>query len=45
MDQNWLPNYFAGVIVIFSAAVVLVISPGVVLVGKLDILVLLEELE
>ena len=40
-----LPNYFAGVRVIFSEAVVFVILPGVVLVGNSDILVLLEELE
>jgi hypothetical protein len=40
-----IQNYFAGVIVIFSAAVVFVILPGVVLVGNSDILVLLEELE
>ena len=40
-----LPNYFAGVRVIFSGAVVFVILPGVVLVGNSVILVLLEELE
>jgi hypothetical protein len=47
-------NYFAGVRVIFSAAVVFVILPGVVLVGNSDIFgvvlvgnsdILLEELE
>jgi hypothetical protein len=35
--------YFAGAIVTFSAAVELVMFPGVVLVGKLDILVALSE--
>lgn len=35
--------YFAGAIVTFSAAVELVMFPGVVLVGKLDILVALPE--
>ena len=40
-----LPNYFAGVRVIFSEAVVFVILPGVVLVGNSDILVFGEEPE
>ncbi|MFI5424901.1 MAG: hypothetical protein ACHQXG_08965 [Nitrososphaerales archaeon] len=40
-----LLDYFVGVRVIFSAAVVFVILPGVVLVGNSVILVLLEELE
>jgi hypothetical protein len=38
-------NYFAGVRVIFSEAVVFVIVPGVVLVGNSDILVFGEEPE
>lgn len=45
--QKWLDGYFAGVKVMFSAAVVFVILPGVVLVAKPEILlsVILEELE
>jgi hypothetical protein len=45
LSMNRAPNYFAGVRLIFSAAVVFVILPSVVLVGNSDILVLLEELE